>query len=39
MDSSKLIQPVIALLINKVGEDPDLSKILVDFSFSKIRRG
>ena len=39
MDSRKLIQPVVGLLINKVGINTKLSKALVSFALSKTEEG
>ena len=39
MDSRKLIQPVVGMLINKVGTNPELSKALVSFALSKTEEG
>lgn len=39
MDQSKMIQPVVALLISKVGTNKDLSKALVAFALSKAEEG
>ena len=39
MDSRKLIQPVVGMLINKVGANPELSKALVSFALSKTEEG
>ena len=39
MDSRKLIQPVVGMLINKVGTNPELSKALVSFALSKTEQG
>lgn len=39
MDSRKLIQPVVSLLISRVGTNPELSKALVEFSLTKTAEG
>ena len=39
MDSEKLIQPAVALLISRVGSNEALSNALVDFSLSKQWKG
>lgn len=39
MDSRKLIQPVVSLLISRVGTNLDLSKALLEFSLTKTEEG
>ena len=39
MDKDLIIQPVVALLINKVGEDEDLTNALVAFAKNKVSDG
>ena len=39
MDTRRLIQPVVAMLISRVGSKPELSKALVAFSLSKTEEG
>ena len=39
LDSRKIIQPVVGLLISKVGTNPELSKALVAFALSKTEEG